>query len=150
MRTSNKAGRVATRRMLVTLAGGLLGLGLGALPGIGAKHGIVIEPALAFDGSTTPNTASLTPADGLRSGAGAPQSGEQPNALTSLQYAAEQGEPAAQWKLGHMYANGEGVPQDDLRAFSYFSQIANAHPDETPGTPQASFVANAFVSLGHY
>ena len=47
-----------------------------------------------------------------------------------------------------MYADGDGVPHDDLRAFKYFSEIANTHPDETPGTPQARFVANAFVALG--
>jgi TPR repeat protein len=49
-----------------------------------------------------------------------------------------------------MYADGDGVPRDDVRAFRYFSQIANNHPDEAPGTPQARFVANAFVALGHY
>ena len=38
----------------------------------------------------------------------------------------------------------------DLRAFEYFSEIANTHADESPGTPQARFVANAFVALGHY
>jgi TPR repeat protein len=67
-----------------------------------------------------------------------------------LQYAAEQGQPIAQWKLGRMYADGDGVPRDDLRAFNYFNQIANSHPDEAPGTPQARFVANAFVALGGY
>ena len=70
--------------------------------------------------------------------------------MTALQYAADQGQPVAQWKLGRMYAEGDGVPHDDLRAFDYFSQIANTHPDEAPGTPQARFVANAFVALGHY
>jgi uncharacterized protein len=53
-------------------------------------------------------------------------------------------------RIGRMYADGDGVPRDDLRAFNYFSQIANSHPDEAPGTPQARFVANAFVALGHY
>jgi hypothetical protein len=72
------------------------------------------------------------------------------SALTALQYAAEQGQPAAQWKLARIYADGDGVPRDDLRAFTYFSQIANSHPGEVPGTPQARFVANAFVALGHY
>jgi TPR repeat protein len=67
-----------------------------------------------------------------------------------LEYAAENGHPMAQWKLGRMYAEGDGVPQDDLRAFEYFSRIANAHADDSPGTPQARFVANAFVALGHY
>jgi uncharacterized protein len=50
--------------------------------------------------------------------------------LTALQYAADQGQPAAQWKLGRMYADGDGASHDDLRAFNYFSQIANSHPDE--------------------
>ena len=59
-------------------------------------------------------------------------------------------ELAAQWKVGRMYADGDGVPQDDMRAFNYFSQIANTHPDESPGTPQARLVANAFVALGRY
>ena len=49
-----------------------------------------------------------------------------------------------------MYAAGDGVPKDDERAFLYFSQIANTHPDEPPGTAQARLVANAFVALGHY
>ena len=56
----------------------------------------------------------------------------------------------AQWKLGRMYANGDGVIQDDLRAFEYFSRIANEHAEDSPSAPQASIVANAFVALGRY
>src|SRR5205085_7789989 len=70
--------------------------------------------------------------------------------VTSLQYAAEKGHALAQWKLGRMYAEGDGVPRDDLRAFGYFSRIADSHADESPDMPQARFVANAFVQLGHY
>ena len=118
----------------------LCGLGLGTAPG----------PAFAFDGTTTPSTASLTPGDELRGSAGIPGDADKAKAFTALQYAADQGQPAAQWKLGRMYADGDGVPQDELRAFNYFSAIANTHPDETPGTAQARIVANAFVALGHY
>jgi TPR repeat protein len=49
-----------------------------------------------------------------------------------------------------MLADGDGVAQNDLRAFEYFSQIANSHAGEPPGTPQARIVANAFVALGRY
>jgi uncharacterized protein len=70
--------------------------------------------------------------------------------LTALQYAAEGGHPIAQWRLGKMYADGNGVAQDDLRAFDYFSKIANAHAEDSPSAPQAAVVANAFVALGRY
>jgi TPR repeat protein len=149
MPTFSSMARIATCGVVITLVGGL-GVAVEQTAGRISSHGLVIEPALAFDGTTSPSTASLTPSDGLRPGSRAPASAEKTNALTALQYAADQGEPAAQWKLGHMYANGEGVPQDDLRAFNYFSQIANTHPDENPATPQARLVANAFVALGHY
>ena len=49
-----------------------------------------------------------------------------------------------------MYADGNGVTQDDLRAFEYFSRIANAHAEDSPSAPQAAIVANAFVALGRY
>jgi uncharacterized protein len=136
----------------VGLAGGLCLVLALALNGRGEisnlVSNLVSEPALAFDGTASPSTAALTTNDGLRPG-GHVQDGKT-SALTALQYAAEQGQPVAQWKLGRMYADGDGVPRDDLRAFNYFSQIANSHPDEVPGTPQARFVANAFVALGHY
>jgi TPR repeat protein len=70
--------------------------------------------------------------------------------LSALQYAAEEGHPIAQWKLGRMYAVGDGVARDDLRAFDYFSKIANAHAEDNPSAPQAQIVANAFVALGRY
>src|SRR4030088_827228 len=69
--------------------------------------------------------------------------GEATKAASTLQYAAEQGNPVAQWKLGRMYAKGDGVPHCDLRAFEYFSRIANGHADDYPDAPQAPFVANA-------
>ena len=49
-----------------------------------------------------------------------------------------------------MYADGDGVTQDDLRAFEYFSRIANAHAEDSPSAPQSAIVANAFVALGRY
>ena len=73
-----------------------------------------------------------------------------PNSLTALQYAAEGGHPIAQWRLGRMYADGDGVDRDDLRAFDYFSRIANQHAEDSPFAPQAQIVANAFVALGRY
>ena len=49
-----------------------------------------------------------------------------------------------------MDADCDGVIQDDVRAFEYFSRIANAHAEDSPSAPQATIVANAFVALGRY
>jgi TPR repeat protein len=115
---------------------------------------ILAVPAVAFDGSKSSDVvASAAPASAMeafRSGAKLLKSGDTEKALHSLQYAAEQGHPLAQWKLGRMYAEGDGVTQDDLKAFQYFRRIADSHADDNPTTPQARFVANAFVALGHY
>ena len=88
--------------------------------------------------------------EALRQGARAYYSGDKQSALDGLQSAARGGHPAAQWKLGRMYADGDGVAEDDLKAFEYFSQIIAAHGDDAPSSPQAPFVANAFVSVGSY
>jgi len=111
-----------------------------------------LAPAFAFDGTRTPATGKppVTPIEAFRSGASALKAGENDKAVSSLQYAAEQGHALAQWKLGRMYAAGDGVPRNELRAFQYFSRIASSHADESPQLPQARFVANAFVQLGHY
>ena len=70
--------------------------------------------------------------------------------LTAPQYDAAGGDPMTEWKLGRMYADGDGVARDDVRAFEYFSRIANAHANDSPSAPQAQIVANAFVALGRY
>jgi len=120
---------------------------LGAAPIAGA--------ALAFDGAPSASETAI-PVVSAQTGSAAaalkkvvpPTTAE--TSLTSLQYAAEGGHPVAQWKLGRMYANGDGVTQDDVRAFEYFSRIANAHAEDSPSAPQAAIVANAFVALGRY
>jgi TPR repeat protein len=92
--------------------------------------------------------AQPTPFEALRFGTQALREGKRDEAVTSLEYAAEQGVPAAQWKLGRMYADGDGVDKNRLRAFQYFQNLTKAHAYDPPGTPQSRFVANAFVSLG--
>jgi uncharacterized protein len=143
MRMSSGVAWFASGRVVATLVSGLC-LGFGFGPSL-------IQPVLAFDGTPAASTASLTPGDGLRAGTTtATDEGDKAKEFTALQYAAEQGQAVAQWKLGRMYADGTGVTQDDMRAFEYFSQIANAHADEPPGTPEAHIVASAFVALGRY
>jgi TPR repeat protein len=91
-----------------------------------------------------------SPGEAYRSATEALKTGEKAQAVMSLQYAAEHGHGFALWKLGRMYADGDGVKRDDIRAFEYFQKFADSHADDNPGTARARFVANAFVALGHY
>jgi TPR repeat protein len=49
-----------------------------------------------------------------------------------------------------MYAAGDGIERDPMKAFRLFSEVANAYADENPHAPSAPFVADAFVALGTY
>ena len=107
-----------------------------------------LAPALAFDGTTNRAQLQSLPAPG------APlHPGETPRAtvnITSLEYAAERGDSTAQWRLGHMYMKGDGVPRSDVRAFGYFGRIANSHAEDSADSPNARIVASAIVAVGRY
>ena len=115
---------------------------------------LLATPVLAFDGAPISQPAlAVQPAPSITSKKPVPPASVPESAassLSALQYAAEDGHPIAQWKLGRMYAEGNGVAQNDLLAFDYFSRIANAHGEDSPSAPQAQIVANAFVALGRY
>lgn len=110
--------------------------------------GLGLAPALGFDGAT--NRAQL---QSLPSPAAPLHPGETPRAtvnITSLEYAAERGDSTAQWRLGHMYMKGDGVPRSDVRAFGYFGKIANNHAEDGADSPNARIVASAIVAVGRY
>jgi uncharacterized protein len=128
----------------------LSGPGAGAAPSpdIGRATPLAAIPVAPLN--PRPATPPATPIEAFRSGTQALRAGNTEQGVSDLEYAADQGVPAAQWKLGRMYADGDGVPKNTSRAFEYFSRLTKAHGDDVPGTPQARFVANAFVSLGQY
>jgi len=113
---------------------------------------LLAAPALAFDcAPINQPTLPVQPAPSITpKNPPASVSESAASSLSALQNAAEDGDPIAQWKLGRMYAEGNGVAQNDLLAFDYFSRIANAHSKDSPSAPQAQIVANAFVALGRY
>jgi len=116
------------------------------MPAVAPGLGIVRPPAaIPQRGGSRP-----TATEALRSGAQALREGKPDQAVTKLEYAAEQGMPGALWKLGRMYADGDGVDQDKQRAFEYFKNLTKAHANDPPGTPQARFVASAFVALAQF
>jgi exopolysaccharide production negative regulator len=116
---------------------------------IGLALGLGPTRTLSLDGTPAPSAAP-SPVDAFKSATEALRTGEKTRAVTSLQYAAEHGHAFALWQLGRMYAEGDGVPRDDYRAFEYFRKFADKHADDNPAMPRSRFVANAFVSLGQY
>ncbi len=86
----------------------------------------------------------------FRTGTQAYLAGEKQKALKDLGYAAEQGHALATWKLARMYAEGDGVKQNHIKAFRYFSKLCSDNADISPYSQQARFIANAFVAVGSY
>lgn len=109
---------------------------------------IMAPPAYAQDAAViTPVSDAV---EAFRQGAEHYHVGELEAAFDAFSQAAEQGNAIAQWKVGKMYADGEGIPEDDYKAFLMFSRIADTHAEDSPYSPVAQIVADAFVSLGNY
>src|SRR5262245_12856678 len=90
---------------------------------IGVGFALAPSPSLSLDGTPSPAIVPPTPVEAFRAGTEALRAGEKARALNSLQYAAEHGQGVAQWQLGRMYAEGDGVARDDYRAFEYFRKF---------------------------
>jgi TPR repeat protein len=126
--------------MLFSLAACLPGTRIGAFEGADGAR-VEKAPLRAF---ATPRAALQAGIDGFRSG------GDAASAIEALKFAAKGGEPLAQWKLAQIYANGEGVPRDDLKAYDYFCQIVGNYDEDNPDRRDLAIVSNAFVALGIY
>ena len=74
--------------------------------------------AMAFD--TNEVTTESSPWDLFKFGFKSYKKGRKDQALEAYQYAAEKGHAGAQWKLARMYADGDGVTEDDYKAYTFF------------------------------
>src|SRR5215210_7986478 len=119
-----------------------------AFLGTGAAHALDAAPRPQPLAPTLAPTIKYGSArEALRNGMRDYNAGDKRGAAQALEYAAGQGHSLALWKLGRMYADGDGVQHDDLRAFEYFSRLADQHADESPDSPNAAVVSSAFVAL---
>lgn len=124
---------------------------------LGVLATALVAPAPALDSPrATANAESQTltmfkdPRAALRAGLESYHAGDPATSVAALRYAAEGGEPLAQWKLGRMYAEGDGVARDDAKAYEYFSQIVDHYADDEPDPRERSMAASAFVAVGVY
>jgi hypothetical protein len=102
--------------------------------------GVVDGPVSAFDGTSSPSTASLTPNDGLRS-PGMPESADKAKSFTALQYAADQGHLVAQWKVG-VYASAT-ASRRTTSAPSFISADPVTRTRTSPGRRRRTWSPNA-------
>lgn len=111
-------------------------------------------PAAAQTAGVLPTAAPETAADAALAmansldGAGGGISSR--DLVTALEDAALAGQPMALYQLGLMYESGEGVQKDPVKAFGYFSQIADEHADTAPKGVEADIVAQSFLKVGEY
>lgn len=121
-----------------------------------AKTALVALMVAGLAGSAAPASATdngVIKADSnpwavFKFGFNAYSKGEKEKAIEAYRFAAEKGHAGARWKLARMYADGDGVPVNDFEAFQIFEKIVRQGAE--PGTPDATFVSSALVSLGRY
>ncbi|HEX9170066.1 MAG TPA: tetratricopeptide repeat protein [Roseiarcus sp.] len=114
-----------------------------------------LTPAFGFDGSTSNAPEKIPgnftdPKQALRVGIDDLKAGDALASLPALTYAAESGQAIARWKLGEMYADGDGVPRDDVKAYHYFNQMVEDYDEDEPDRRNLSAISNAFVAVGAY
>jgi len=113
----------------------------------------IASPAVTAQSARSP-AAAASEAQAFEAGRNAYHSGNKAAALTALQLAADQGHTGAKWMLGRMYAEGDGVSHDDLKAFDYFREVvrrASASEFDSPeGQSDGPYVSSALVWLGSY
>lgn len=122
---------------------------------VGAGAVLGAPTAQAFDGPGADDGGKVSklfanPLAALEKGLERVRSGNSKDAVEALKYAAAGGQPLAQWKLGRMYAAGDGVPHDDAKAYEYFQQIVENYDEDNPNRREAPLVASAFVAVGAY
>jgi len=84
----------------------------------------------------------------FKNGVLAYKNGKKDEALQALRYAADMGHIGAKWKLARMYAEGDGVVDDDYAAYQLFLSIVNDNTDT--GIRNESYISDALLALGFY
>ena len=107
----------------------------------------VAPQALAFDPQAGVSKES-GPFDLFKFGFFSYKEGRKSDAVEAYRYAAEKGHTGSRWALANMYADGDGVPENDLEAFKIYSEIAQAGVE--PGSEDTGYFANALIALASY
>jgi len=118
-------------------------LSLGGSLVLSSNHALAFDPSKVFEGDMSSRKIFRFYFD-------ARKNGQEAEAVSVLKYAADQGNPAAQWKLGRMYETGDGVKRDPIAAFNIFKGITERFSGANPNSPDGQFASEAMVALGRY
>jgi TPR repeat protein len=128
-----------------------LGVGLTTAHALDRKTPANAVPEIPGVGPVAPPQEPAADPSGLAAFFLKMQAGDTEGAVKELESAfRNKGNIRAGWKLGRMYADGDGVPQDRIRAFEIFRVIVESQRGEVPSGPSARFIANAMVTMGLY
>ncbi|MET3559874.1 TPR repeat protein [Bartonella japonica] len=86
--------------------------------------------------------------DFLKRGMFSYKNGQINQAISAFQCAADMGNIGANWKLGHIYADGDGVSVDDYKAYNFFAYIVEK--GAYLGSEDESYISDALVKLAEY
>ncbi len=142
MRTSRANARASS--IVAVAFWAVLALAGTAIPANAQASGVL--PSLPAEPQTAAD-AALQMANSLDGAGGGISSTD---LVAALEDAALAGQPMALYQLGLMYESGEGVAKDPVKAFGYFSQIADEHADAAPKGVEADIVAQSFLKVGEY
>lgn len=131
------------RRSRLSATAAVMALALATL------FGTANEVAFALDPNIMPSPDS-GPTELFNLGFNAYKRGEKTEAAEALRYAADKGHAGARWKLGRMYADGDGVPKNDYEAFKIFQDIVADDQEDTATSPNAAYVASSVTALADY
>jgi hypothetical protein len=112
--------------------------------------------AFALDGTTSappekiPSRGFTSAEQALRAGLDDLKAGDAASSIAPLTYAADSGQLLARWQLGCMYARGDGVAHNDLKAYHYFNQLVEDYDEDEAYRGTTGVVSNAFVAVGVY
>lgn len=118
-----------------------VGLCLSFTPGMTAGRAFAFDPAAGV-------SKESRPFDLFKFGFFSYKEGRKEDAIEAYRYAAEKGHTGSRWALANMYADGDGVPENDLEAFKIYSEIASQGVE--PGSEDTGFFVNALIALAGY
>src|SRR6516165_8914207 len=78
-------------------------------------------PAFALDPQSINTNTFTSPQAALQEGLQLYRQGHKQSAFDALNFAAEKGDPVAQWQAAKMLGEGDGIKRDDYKAFEMLS-----------------------------